>query len=745
MSEFIDFKRVKVNKNNEELRKLVRRDIDQALNEYESYYTLCSEAYLEFHGINAKQFISGDSYYYVDTVDEKGATVQKKIYDRPVKLRVAYSAVVAGLAQVNRGSPDFLVETNDYALKDIADTVGNLIESEWQRSKMQQQVDMAWWNAFLFGEMIFRTYYDEEVAVKHDADGKEYEENVYRGMRARMVNSFEFLPSPEWKNDIQECPWVGFRTFKTPEEILKLYPNDFKNIEEVMACMSDASGISEYKVLDPYSLIRKIYDVKLDPETRDLMQGMLHDMGTHLGGEDKETLIEVNEYFRKDIDARVVMVGYNKIVEADYMEECHYPVVAHKSNLDVLTARGIGDVMQALPLTKTADDLFDLKMKNLALQLSSILIYNNSYFQQTPSFSPGVAMGVDLKPGDSLDNTMMQVSKYGQNFEITAEQKNFESKIFLMMGLNDFLVGVAASSNSTAKEAMIRNSASAANLDYKLRRVEQDVFTEIAQQWVLGIGKYYDADFVFTLSDGADTKFYLYLGDVEVKEKDDYVLYKYKGKKFWEPKIGKSIVEQALNSFQTEGDTLGNALETELDLAMASVPGTGEVPPVLEPEESMEGVPENVDGRWSDFVTRLSELTDGRITGVVTRADLNLLSFKFRIRASDGINMNRTLKKQELMQLIPFVAQLNQPEMTVGIVKTLLKLFNEIPQDVLGTQPVVAGAVTEAQPTEGSGPTTSADAKLNIDNLMRQAGGANSNMGDVRSIPGATTPNPTGY
>jgi hypothetical protein len=752
----IDFKKLKVEKNNEELAKLIRRDIDEALALYNPKFMLWNECFLEFHGINAKQFYQGDNFYFIETQDSQNRTVQKKIYDRPVKLRVAYSAVNTGMAQVNRSVPDFMSFCDDFAIKDLDKMVTNLVSAEWERSKAQLQIDLAWWNAFLFGEMIFRNYYVEERRDKNEVTGVEDEEKVwtltenkkiYEGVKLKMVNSFEFIPSPEWKNDIQEAPWLSFRTFKTAEEILRLYPDDFKSLEEVQEANTENGGLSEYKVLDPYALVRKVYETKVDPETRELMSGMLRDMGTDTLGVLPDNLVEVNEYFRKDIDARIVMVGHHKIVEAEHMDDDFYPVVAHKTNMDALTPRGIGDVEQALPLTKTVDDMFDLKMKNLALQLASVLVYNTAYFQQTPSFGPGTAMGVRLRPGDSFDNVMAQVNKYSQNFEITKEQKDFEAKIFVLMGLNEYLAGTPqAATNATAREAVIRNSAATANLDYKMKRVENDVYTEIANQWAVYISEYYDANFVFSLAQAGETKYFLFLGDVEVDdENEDYVTYKYKGKKFWEPKIGQNVLDNALDSFSEatpqESDlSIGNPAG-ELSLG-GMPPGPG---PEMNPIPETEAVPENVVGKWTDFVMKVAELTEGKIVGIVTRAELKTLAFKFRIRATQGILMNRNIKKQELIQLIPFVAQLQNAQATYGMIKSLVELF-QLPSEYFNlseeqlqqSQQAMGGAGQQGGPQNAQ---TTAEGQTEIANQAKQAPESTISF---QNLPGNPSPNPSG-
>ena len=719
----INFSDIKISKANKELAKLVRRDVDEALSRYASWYILAQEAYLEFHGVGVKQFTQGDSFYYIETVDESGNIVQKKIYDRPVKLRIAYSAVNAGMAQVNRTVPDFLVDCDDYVLKDLAKSTCKLVQSEWVRGRVQKEVDMAWWNAFLFGEMVFRTYVDENERIRHDMEGNpidpEKDEEFSKVNRAKMVNSFEFLPSPEWRGNIQDVPFLGIRTFKTAEEIARIYHEEFKDAQDVKE-KARGTGLTAYNILDPFSMIRKLYTAKVDPETRDLMGSMLSDMNSSALGDLPEDLIEVNEYFRKDIDARVVMIGYDYIVEAEYMDDDFYPIVAHKTNVDALTARGLGDVMQALPLTKTVDDLFDLKMKNLALQLSSVLLYNEDYFQQTPSFGPGTALGVKLRPGDNLEtNVIAQVSKYGQNFEITKEQKDFESKIFVLMGINEFLAGTpSTSTETTAREAMIRNAAATANLDYKMRRVEAEVYTEIANHFVAYIAEYFDVDYVFSLMEDGDNGYFMYLGDVEVESKENYRLYKYKGKKFWEPLIGKMLLDQALNSF---GAPESMAVDNILNVA-DSPSLDGMTPPLDQESPEENSVPEGMDGRWSDFINKFSDLTGGKIKGIVTRGDLNTVVFKFGIRAVQGIMINRVIKQQQLMQLIPFVAQLKLPKATLGILKALLELTDEVPSDVIGdiTGEDLAAAQQQGTPQQDGEGQSSGQAAMSMNTIGNQ-------------------------
>lgn len=681
---------IKISVDSEELRNLIRTQIDDALATYLYKFALWNECYLEFHGVTLKQYLSGDESYTIQQVEQNGQMSQKIIYDRALKLKVPYTAIRASLSQISRTVPDFIGETDNFSLQGVVDTFAKLIKREWKRSKTPLEIDAAFWSFILFDEMIFRTFYSEEKRDRHEKiysmDDKEEkvelikDKLIYRGVKTKAINPFEFIPSPDWRTDIQDCSWVGIRKFRTPEEAMSLYPDILKE-DKYKTITGYYSSSSEKKILDPYANIREVYKAKIDPETQDVIGTMLQDMNTSTSWTTRE-LVEQIEYFNKALDCRVVMMG-DIIVEAEYMEDDFYPIVAHKGTRDNFTARGISAVEQILPLAQAADGIFDMKVKNLVLQLSSTIIYNTKYFPETPSFQPGTALGVELAPGEHLDGDVMnQMSKYSQNFEISREQKDLEQKIYGGMGINEMMAGMPATgSDNTAKESMIRQSASTANLDYEIRTIENEVFTEIANQWGKYIIKSYENDFVFSLISDSETKYFMYLGDVTVEEKEDYSVYRYKNFKFWQPKrdtdhMIQKIIEDMIND-RSEGESIEGESPEFLGTEMKTDMQTAEEVAV-DQEEVPEG---DYVGTWEDFVQRIIDESGGKIQAVLTRGELQALSIKFSIVATQGVLMNKEIRRTQLGQIAPYIAQLG-PAGVAPLIRALVKAFDYSLQEI---------------------------------------------------------------
>lgn len=765
----MDEKYRNLSKDNEDLQKLIRNQVNEALDAYQYKFTLWIECFLEFHGISMRQHYRGDSFYILNIPDETGALKSRKIYERPTKLRNIYTAVKFALGQVNKASPDFIANVGDFTIEGIAQTYAQLIKNEWRRAKVDSEMDHAWINHFIFGEMVLRNYYVEEKRERHfklvegeskkdkdmvNSEWYKVDKTIYKGCKAKFISSLNFMPSPEnsWI-DIQDAPWVATRVLKTPEEILDLFPDDFDSEEDVR---SKCVGSHNRDILNPMILIKELYQSKLDPETKEYLFQATEDLGINSNSILTDDLIEVIEYDNKSLDAHAIMIG-DYLQDVGYMESDNYPYTFSKANSDSLTPRGISDVEQALPLSKTADDIFDIKLKNYALQLSLVILYNKNYFQDTPTFEPGSALGIDVPVGTNLNEAMTQLSKYSQNFEIVNEQRDIEQKGFLTMGMNpQILGGFSSSTETTAREAVIRQAASTSALDDTVKRTERNVYSDIANQFSDFITLFYEDDFLFALKNDNETRYVKFLAGVTITDKDKYYIYNYKGNLFYEPKKNENMIEEIIEEMSKGVLSLSN----EVVAGDFTLPEATSVPLANKTEvdeKNKLGVDEDVIGSWSEFVNKIVQRTNNKIQYVITRADFDTFKIKFDIEAVQGIKLNKQIMADNLMKLLPFLTAAQQNPAMMPYIKYLLMLNDVIPEKVLGELAKMANqpqavlkddkgnVVAQGQQAIQAGGQTPVGEAMRMENLQKQDPN-NSNINNPSSVPlnaGQTT-NPSG-
>lgn len=612
------------------------------------------------HGIELEEYLKGVDRVRNIIPGMRGEVKEIEVKKEKRSKRTVYNILTSMMAQVNNPNIDYLARTIELNDEKFEKALEVFLKHSWKHSKSDMEIRSGWLNALLFGEKIYRTSWMNT--------------DTYIGPKAESVSSLHFLPSADWRNNIQDCSYILTEKYLTREELKINYKLSDEKIDELPVINDEKAKI----FADPFLATKNLYSAKIEHQVVSELDNMCLNIGLNIESiSNSPGIYRIVEYWSKEDEIYVKSVGDIILEKSDFINS-NYPFSAYKMNEDLYSFRGIGDIEQSVRTAKLEDDILNLKINEIESTITSYFMYDTNVINGKPSFTENMVEGVAVKAGKSLRDLIIRIPKNENHVELSQLEQSTTQSVWSLAGSTPFLNGTQSSSvETTAKESLARIQAATRILDNKVKAAQRFVFSEIAKLWLDDLSDNIKSEdtkkniIPFGL-DIAD-KLFCIISDVKVIDKGNYLIYNYKGKSFYKVKSNKYDFNKLLNT-STDLENTINGLDTTDPSVVLGLQVSDILPSdnkVIDKDTGIE-IKGAKDGKWEDFYNKIIEKTKYKMASVIVPEELQYINYTIDISATTGIDINRLIERDELRQIMAVVSSIQQPDILLAIMKKVI-------------------------------------------------------------------------